>query len=153
MSHLRDRYEVTVPPTEIPNSLLDAYRATHFVCGAEPDAFVLRIGACSGALADLYAAVGVSQAAYVTAFNPGSETQPAEVNTAAHARLRGARAAAGDRGVEGAGEGPEGRWHAEPSYLVLGMDLDGARELGRRYGQNALVWVGADALPTLVLLR
>lgn len=153
VSHLRDRYEVTVPPTKIPNSLLDVYRATHFVCGAGPDAFVLRIGVSSRALADLCAAAGVSQAAYVTAFNPGSETQSADVNEPAHARLSAELATTWHRVVEGAGEDPDGRWPAEPSYLVLGIDLEAARELGRRYGQNAVVWAGADAVPTLVLLR
>jgi hypothetical protein len=36
---------------------------------------------------------------------------------------------------------------------VLGMALDAAQEVGRRYGQNAIVWAGADAVPELVLLR
>lgn len=143
----------SVTQSEIPEGLVDAYRATHFVCGTGADAFVLRIGASSGALGDLYAEAGVSQAAYVTAFNPGSETQSADVNAAAHARLGAELAAAGYRVVEGAGEDSDGRWPAEPSYLVLGMDLEAARELGRRYGQNAIVWAGADAVPELLLLR
>lgn len=75
------------------------------------------------------------------------------MNAAAHARLGAELAAAGYRVVEGAGEDPDGRWPAEPSYLVLGMDLEAARELGRRYGQNAIVWAGADAVPELLLLR
>lgn len=139
--------------TAIPPALIEAYRATLFRCGEGRDAFVLRIGVHSAALEDLYTAVGVSTAAYVTAVNPRSETQSADVNAIAHARLGAELAAAGYRLVEGAGEDPEGRWPAEQSYLVLGMALEAAREAGRRYGQNAIVWVGADAVPELLLLR
>lgn len=139
--------------SEISRDLIEAYRSTLFRCGDGPGAFVLRIGACSAALTDLYAEAGVSQAAYVTAFNPGSETQSADVNAAAHTRLGAELAAAGYRVVQGAGEDPDGRWPAEPSYLVLGMDLEAARELGQRYGQNAIVWAGAEAVPELLLLR
>jgi hypothetical protein len=79
--------------------------------------------------------------------------QSVDLVGAAHARFGAELAAAGYRVVEGAGEDPEGRWPAEPSYLVLGMALDAAQEVGRRYGQNAIVWAGADAVPELVLLR
>lgn len=139
--------------TEISQELIEAYRATLFRCGEGSDAFVLRIGAHSAALEDLYTAAGVSTAAYVTAFNPRSEAQSADVNAIAHARLGTELAATGYRLVEGAGEDPEGPWPAEQSYLVLGMQLEAAQEVGRRYGQNAIVWAGADAVPTLILLR
>ncbi len=92
-------------------------------------------------------------AAFLTACNPGSEPQPTEVNAQAHARLGAELTAAGYRLVQGAGEDPTGVWTAESSYLVLGMALDAAQEVGRRYGQNAIVWAGADAVPELVLLR
>ncbi len=92
-------------------------------------------------------------AAFLPACNPGSEIQSADVNAEAYARLGAELTAAGDHLVQGAGEDPTGVWTAEPSYLVLGMALDAAQEVGRRYGQNAIVWSGADAVPTLVLLR
>ncbi len=139
--------------TEIPPELIEAYRATLFKCGEGSDAFVLRIGAYSAPLAELYVSADDSSAAFVTAFNPRSETQSADVNATAHARLGAELAAAGYRLVEGAGEDPDGLWLAERSYLVLGIELEAAQEVGRRYGQNAIVWVGADAVPTLVLLR
>jgi hypothetical protein len=139
--------------TEIPPELVEAYRATLFRCGEGSDAFVLRIGAHSAALEGLYKAVGVSTAAYVTAFNPRSEAQSADVNATAHARLGAELAASGYGFVEGAGEDPDGIWSAELSYLVLGIELEAAEEVGRRYAQNAIVWVGADVVPTLVLLR
>ena len=139
--------------TEIPPELVEAYGATLFRCGDGSDAFVLRIGAYSAPLADLYVSADVSSAAFLTAFNPRSETQSADANATAHARLGAELAAAGYRLVEGAGEDSAGLWPAERSYLVLGIELEAAREAGRRNGQNAIVWAGADAVPELVLLR
>jgi hypothetical protein len=37
--------------------------------------------------------------------------------------------------------------------LVLGVDLNSAASLGRQFRQNGIVWVSANAVPTLVLLR
>jgi Protein of unknown function (DUF3293) len=48
---------------------------------------------------------------------------------------------------------PTGKWPPEPSRLVLGIDLDTAGSLGRQFRQNGIVWVSANAVPTLVLLR
>jgi hypothetical protein len=36
---------------------------------------------------------------------------------------------------------------------VLGIDLETAATLGRRFRQNGIVWVSANAVPILVLLR
>lgn len=55
--------------------------------------------------------------------------------------------------MEGAGEGVDGDWPGEESYLVIGLDLIAAKRLGDTFEQNALVWVGADGVPKLVLLR
>ena len=141
------------PQSEIPDELIEAYRATEYVCGLGHDAFVLRIGVPSSPLAALYSSVGVSSAAYLTACNPKSEPQDAEANAEAHMRLGAELVAAGYQPVEGVAQDPAEHWPAEHSYLVLGITIHAAREIGRRYGQNAVVWTGADAVPELLLLR
>jgi hypothetical protein len=35
----------------------------------------------------------------------------------------------------------------------LGLSLEAAKALGKKYDQNAVVWCGPDAIPELVLLR
>ena len=55
--------------------------------------------------------------------------------------------------IEGAGADPTGAWPPEKSYFSLGVDLETARVLGRRYQQDAVVWTGKDAIPKLILLR
>ena len=54
--------------------------------------------------------------------------------------------------IEGAGY-PAGAWPRELSYFALGIDEGAARQLGRRFDQDAVVWAGADAVPKLLLLR
>ena len=41
----------------------------------------------------------------------------------------------------------------EPSIFAVGLPLEDARRLGDAFGQDAIVWVGSDAVPQLVLLR
>ena len=101
----------------------------------------------------LYASTGCTSGVFISACNPCSQPQSNEANRAAHGRLGDELASMGRPVVEGAGVDPTGQWPAEPSYFVLGVDLQAAQALGRRYQQNAVVWVGADAVPELVLLR
>ena len=37
--------------------------------------------------------------------------------------------------------------------LSLGISLELGSQIGTKYGQNAIVWAGSDAIPKLVLLR
>ncbi len=48
---------------------------------------------------------------------------------------------------------PSGKWPAEESFLALGIDLLVAKSIGRKFGQNAIVWMDSAAIPRLVLLR
>jgi hypothetical protein len=55
--------------------------------------------------------------------------------------------------VEGLGQHPTNAWEGEESFLVLGISLAKASEVGRKYNQNAIVWIDTDAIPQLILLR
>jgi hypothetical protein len=55
--------------------------------------------------------------------------------------------------VEGLGQHPINSWEGEESFLVLGISLAKASEVGRKYDQNAIVWIDTDAIPQLILLR
>ena len=147
------RAERFLTDTGIAPELVAAYRATEYRVGSGRDAFVLRIDARSEPLARLYGACGASCAAFMTACNPHSRVQAAEANRAAIARLREVLGASACRLIEGAGVDPSGVWPAEASVLALGLGLEDAKALGRRFDQNAIVWAAADAIPRLVLLR
>jgi hypothetical protein len=55
--------------------------------------------------------------------------------------------------LDGIGQHPDNGWPGEDSLLALGVSLADALLLGRRFGQDAVVWAGADAVPRLMLLR
>lgn len=139
--------------TEIPVDKIEAYLDTHYRVGVRPDAFVLRVGQHSPTLASRYAAIGSDCALFITAFNPLGQKQDDAANEAAHARLGEQLRAASDHVIEGEGADPAENWPPEKSYLAFGIDADTARELGRHFQQDAVVWIGNDAIPQLLLLR
>lgn len=53
----------------------------------------------------------------------------------------------------GEGKQPSGDWEGEDSLLVLGINLEDAKAVWIKWGQNAILWSGADGVPQLILLR
>ncbi|MBP0632662.1 DUF3293 domain-containing protein [Cupriavidus sp. AcVe19-1a] len=138
--------------TVIDAATLRAYRETHYrVLGDAP--MILRVDQASAPLAALHQALGVTCSAFITAANPFSQRCGDNANAARQQELAQDVAEMGLRSIAAAGEHPSNGWPAEPSFLVPGLSLDDARLLGGKYGQNAVVWSGADAVPRLVLLR
>lgn len=83
-------------------------------------------------------------------------SQSCEANDAVCAQLRDeliSRAAHPEQIIKGESHDPSGAWPEEKSFLALGLDLETSQVLGREFGQNAIVWAGADAIPRLILLR
>ncbi len=140
-------------PSKIPADLIASYRAADYRAGFGSASISLRIDQYSESLAQLLAASGQQCAVFITACNPGSQPQSPAANQAAHARLHEELSRHTDQIIEGTGSDPSGAWPAEPSLLALGVELDVAEALGRQFGQNAIVWAGADAIPRLMLLR
>ncbi|CAN7490357.1 DUF3293 domain-containing protein [Caballeronia sp. LjRoot34] len=131
---------------------LRAYNETHYrVLGNAPT--TLRIGRANPDLAKLHRAFGVDCSAFITAANPFSEMTNATANTLRQAALAEELSRMNLRFIEGTGEHPSGTWPGEPSFLVLGLILSDAKQLGVKHDQNAIVWCGADTVPQLILLR
>lgn len=135
---------------EIDPALLAAYRETLFDVSG-PDPFTLRVGAPSTELQALHEQHRVTSSAFVTACNPRSERLADKENNERHARLCAELRSAGCASYEGQGKHPSNSWPPERSLLVLGLDLPTARELATRWGQNAIVWSGPDAVPQLIV--
>lgn len=139
--------------TVLPSTLIKAYQCTNYSVRDGSDNFVLRIDVISNSLENLYQRNGVGSAVFVTAFNPlGEQTEEAQ-NLAAHETLGTRLRSLTSHVFAGIGEDPSGEWPGEPSWLALGIDLATSRQLGRDYGQNAVVWCNSDAIPKLILLR
>ena len=132
--------------------LVKAYENTDFRV-LEPAAFTLRIGQKSPELAELYAQMGVTSAGYLTAWNPYSTETSDDDNQKAQQTLLRKLSLEGFPALGALGVDPSGEWPGEGSVFVPGISLEKAKALGSEFGQNAIVWVGLDAVPQLVLLR
>lgn len=139
--------------TEISPDKINAYKATRYRAGDGPDAFVMRIGQHSPELLSLYEDTGSDCALFITAFNPLGQHRDDAANEAAHQRLEEQLRAVASHLIEGEGADIAWQWPAERSYLALGIDADVAGELGRLFEQDAVVWIGRDGVPQLLLLR
>lgn len=129
-----------------------AYRETEYrVHGDEP--FTLRVGEMSLALGAAQRLRRVDCSAFVTAYNPFSQTLNEHANAARHEALRLEIDRRGHDYVAGIGQHPSNQWPGEASYLIFGLSLEAAKELGIQLEQNAIIWAGADAVPQLILLR
>ena len=138
--------------TTISDTLVAAYSATDYRVIATDAPFVLRIDQRSDELARLFVLAGQQGATFITAENPFSQTATEEENAANQARLKKELVALDATVLEGAGEGKDSEWPAEASFLAIGLSRAQACELGRKYRQNAIVWIDANAIPELVLL-
>lgn len=137
--------------TALPPPLLQAYQAAHYRIH-NLDWF-LQLSQPQPALATYYLRHGVQCAAYLTACNPLGQLLPDATNRERMAQLRQSLQRAGWSWLDGCGRDPEGQWPGEDSVLVWGMGDSTARAWGLQYAQNAVVWCGADHIPTLLLLR
>ncbi len=136
----------------VPAATIAAYLAAEYrFWGERP--LVLRIGRASHDLAAVCRDREVSSAAVITAWNPrGLIVSPGD-NHAAQAALIARLDALGLAHEPGQGADPDGVWAPEDSRLVFGVDRQAAAGLAADFDQNAIVWMGADAVPKLLMLR
>jgi uncharacterized protein DUF3293 len=140
-------------PSENPTDKIEAYPDTQYRVAWDGDPLTLMIDTRSEALSRLYATTGQACGVLITAFNPFGQAQSDEANEAAHGRLGEYLHVLTPFVIEGVGADPTGTWPEEKSFLALGINLVSARPLGLRIRQDAVVWVGEDAIPQLILLR
>ena len=131
--------------------LLLAYQSAEYVVFGDPD-LVIRIGETNPVLDALLESSRCESAAFITAWNPGSQPRSFSDNDRANELLQGEASKLGRLHIAGEGRDPEGRWPTEASLLFFGMLRDEAIGLGRRFGQNAIVFCEKGRPPELVLI-
>ncbi|MDE2343346.1 MAG: DUF3293 domain-containing protein [Betaproteobacteria bacterium] len=140
--------------TEIDPALLVIYKKSDYrVHDSSCAPFVMHIDEPCESLQALMRVSGAHSACFISAYNPRSEPHTEEENLRAQENLRQDVAGLGLRMLEGVGEDPGGECAGEPCLLVLGITRKDTESLGRRYGQNAVLWMEADGIPELMLLR
>ena len=139
--------------SQIAAGKIRAYRATDYRLGHTDQDIVLAVGLRSCRLAELFTAKGVNCGAFLTAYNPQGTVQPDAANDLAHAQLADKLRKLGLQAIEGSGSEEGTDWPSEKSYFALGLALEPAKAIGSHFDQDAIVWVGDDLVPQLVLLR
>lgn len=133
----------------IPSNLLQAYLTTEY--HVTDLKLTIRISQLHPDLDKFLKRYACTEWAFITAYNPASHILPEEENIARHQML--VEDLAEYTCFEGYGVGTDPQWEPERSLLVLGINQDVAKAIGKKYGQNAIVVGHAGGAATLVLLE
>jgi hypothetical protein len=129
------------------------YRKAKYTFAYGDKLITLQIGEISHELLKIYAETGLSSGVFITAHNPFGREQNSQDNEAANEHLLAELKNLASFVADGEWADTSGAWPIEKSYFALGVSLETARHLGRRYQQDGVVWTGSDALVHLELLR
>lgn len=125
------------------------YRAASYRVRLNGFEVIFRVDQPSASLASYLEQRKVRGAAFITAWNPLSEPQSPYFNDAQQEQLEAALLALGCHCVPGTGGAED--WYEE-HYLALPISREMAEALGRRFEQNAILWIEPDGTPRLVML-
>ena len=129
----------------------DTYSHAEYVVLSSPP-IVFKIDERFAELDELMARCGVSVASFITACNPRGLHQSDRENLLAMNQLLSAINDLRLPYFKGFGRDPEGTWK-EDSYLIMGVELDQARQLGQLFQQNAIVMLVHNMTPKLVWMN
>jgi hypothetical protein len=130
--------------------LITAYLNTEYRIASSPFP-ALKIGQYSEGLSRIMAQFEVNRAVLITGDNPFSTEASSEDNEIARTKLYIHLSEYVAVSVDVLNVDPAGGWPDEVGYLALGLEKEWGREVARSFGQIAFVYIGADAVPELVL--
>ena len=130
----------------------ETYQNANYIVSTPDHEIEFKINELNDVLAGFIAVNGVDGACLITAFNPLGRLVSFDENAKANRLLEDEIVATGLPYFLGQGSDPKGEWK-EDSYLVMGISLEKAQEIGNLYQQNAIVWINKDGLPALEWLR
>ena len=125
-----------------------AYVTAHVRVRTQAGSDLVVVPARRGRVTGVFPAPAGTTVHVITAHNPGGRVRAADVNEREHGRLLDAVRGLGLEAWRAAGGDPQ--WeHVEESVAVLGLDDRQARELGTRFGQDAVFCWRRDELVVL----
>ena len=119
--------------------LWHAYEQTQFYVRECTSELCIRIGSHHGQLDKLLHKQRCDNWSYITASNPASELLSDAQNTGRNQELEALLRSQDLVFYRGEGVGSDASWPAEASFLILGISREAAMQLGRQFGQNAIV--------------
>ncbi len=139
--------------SKIPTELIGHYLSANYQVMTGSDIIVLSIDQPSTSLSQLFTTSGYQCAVFITAFNPLSQQRNLKENLINNERLLSTLKQHTHQVLKGISTDPSERWTTEESFLGLGINQETAKKLGAQFKQNAIIWIGIDATPRLILLR
>ena len=133
--------------------LKPAYIATTFRIESPSGSIDIRIGQKQPKLDGLLLQLGVTEWAYVTAWNPGSRPTSRSENASAQDDLTRVVRDRGFTSYEGDGIPDTEGWAPERSIWIAGISRQEAAQIARDFGQNAIVIGTLGGVAELVWLR
>ena len=137
----------------MPSDLALAYQATRYVVINDNRDLSVRVGCHSSLIDRLLASKKARSGSFITAWNPFSKNQSPGINAYRNRELEHYVRSRGFTFVVGEGRGEIGEWAPEPSIFAFGMTRAQAASIGRRFRQNAIVYVPWGRPAELVMLR
>ena len=120
--------------------LLEAYHGTSFIIEAPHCEITLRVGEQSQAVDSLLESYDATTCAFITAWNPSSVRLEESDNKERQADLVQMVRSLRHPFLPGRAIGESANWPPEESILVIGVHQKAALELGRAFGQLAIVF-------------
>lgn len=132
---------------------LQAYRDTDYLVRCDRGELSIRVGEKSRQVDQLLCRSKARTAIFITAWNPFSLRRGKQTNEQAHRRLAAALRLQRTPYLEGEGCGADGNWTPECSVLAFRVGRRAAALLGRRFRQNAVIFVSYGKPAELMMLR
>lgn len=129
-----------------------AYLATVYQVEDGKTLIPFNVNQTSKEIADLMSRHGVREAAFITAWSPGSKQVSEDQNIQAMQKLVVRVKNEGYPFLTGLGTDPTGQWPSEPSLFILGMPEEEASHIGKEFGQNAILSISSEGYANLVCL-
>ena len=119
--------------------LFEAYKNTTYRVYLTHGEIDIKIGIMNLLLHELLLSNNSESWAFVTACNPYSVLQNADVNTFLNTQLEAYLLEKQYLFFKGMGVGDDDSWEAESSFMVLNIRKEDAVKLGKQFKQNAIV--------------
>lgn len=120
--------------------LLGPYLSTTYVVHLSDQSIAVRVGERQPELDALLVTHEAGAWAFVTAHNPDSVRAGRDENARRQRQLEAELLGCGFTCFRGDGIGDDAQWPPEASVLVIGISLEDAVAVARRYGQSAIVF-------------
>lgn len=137
------------------SDLVEAYRNADYAVFAHRGSraeIIFHVGEPSADLDELLDGDDAATAAFVCPGNRRGRRQSESENADAFLDMNALLAKTAYRRHAAEGRDPQGEWPAESAVLVCGIGRAEAEALGRRFAQNAIVFIERGKAPELVLL-